>query len=139
MLHVTPSLVIRENELHERFVRASGPGGQNVNKVATAVELRFDVGASALPEDVKARLVALAGRRISADGVLLIDSREHRTQTQNREAARERLVELVRQAAVRPKSRRKTKPSKAARERRVEAKVQRARVKAGRGRVTGED
>jgi ribosome-associated protein len=139
MLHVTPAIVIREGELHERFVRASGPGGQNVNKVATAVELRFDVAASGLPEEVKARLVALAGKRISADGMLLIDSREHRTQTQNREAARERLLELVRRAAVRPKARRKTKPSKAARERRVEAKVQRSRVKAGRGRVMGED
>ena len=139
MLQVTPGIAIPEEELDERFVRASGPGGQNVNKVATAVELRFDVAASRLPQDVKARLAALAGRRISAGGVLLIDSREHRTQTQNREAARERLAALIRQAAVRPKSRRKTKPSKAARERRLVSKVQRSRVKAGRGRVTGED
>lgn len=139
MLEITPALAIREDELDERFVRASGPGGQNVNKVATAVELRFDVAASQLPEDVKARLAALAGRRMSAAGVLLIDSREHRTQTQNREAARERLVELVRQAAIRPKSRRKTRPSKAARERRLGAKVQRSRIKAGRGRVRGDD
>jgi ribosome-associated protein len=135
VLEITPALTIREDELDERFLRASGPGGQNVNKVATAVELRFDVAASQLPEDVKARLAALAGRRMSADGVLLIDSREHRTQTQNREAARLRLVELVREAAVRPKARRKTRPTKAARERRIVAKVQRARVKAGRGRV----
>jgi ribosome-associated protein len=139
MLQVTPAIAIREDELDERFVRASGPGGQNVNKVATAVELRFDVAASQLPDDVKARLAALAGRRIGADGVLLIDSREHRTQTQNRQAARKRLIELVRQAAIRPKSRRKTRPSKAARERRLVSKVQRSRVKAGRGRVTGED
>ena len=139
MLQVAPGIAIPEEELDERFVRASGPGGQNVNKVATAVELRFDVAASRLPEDVKARLAALAGRRISAGGVLLIDSREHRTQSQNREAARERLAALIRQAAVRPKSRRKTKPSKAARERRLVSKVQRSRVKAGRGRVTGED
>lgn len=139
MLEITPALSIREDQLDERFVRASGPGGQNVNKVATAVELRFDVGASQLPEDVKARLTALAGRRMSADGVLLIDSREYRTQTQNREAARLRLIELVRQAAVRPRSRRKTRPSKASRERRLGAKVQRGKIKAARGRVRGED
>ncbi len=139
MLQVTPSLAIREFELSERFVRASGPGGQNVNKVATAVELRFDVGRSSLPEDVKVRLASLAGKRMGADGVLLIDSRAHRTQAQNRAAARERLVELVRRASVRPKARRKTKPSKAARERRIEAKVQRSRIKAGRGRVRGEE
>ncbi len=139
MLHVTPAIAIRESELDERFVRASGPGGQNVNKVATAVELRFDVGASSLDEDVKTRLIALAGKRMTSAGVLLIDSREHRTQTQNRAAAKERLVELVRQAAVRPRSRRKTRPTKAARERRLVAKVARARVKAGRGRVRGEE
>ena len=139
MLHVTPDIAIPERDLDERFVRASGPGGQNVNKVSTAVELRFDVAASRLPEEVKARLTALAGRRLSADGVLLIDSREHRTQAQNRAAARERLVDLLRQAAERPKSRRKTRPSRAARERRLVAKVQRARVKAGRGRVRGDD
>jgi len=139
MLHVTPTIAIREHELDERFVRASGPGGQNVNKVATAVELRFDVGSSSLDEDVKARLIALAGKRMTSGGVLLIDSREHRTQAQNRAAARERLVELVRQAAVRPKKRRKTKPTQAARERRLGEKIRRARVKAARGRVTGEE
>ncbi len=139
MLHVTPSIAIREDELEERFVRASGPGGQNVNKVSTAVELRFDIGASSLPEDVKARLMVLAGNRMTASGVLVIDSREHRTQAQNRAEARERLVELVRKAAARPKSRRKTKPTRAARERRIAAKVQRARIKAGRGRVRGEE
>ena len=139
MLHVTPEIAIPERDLDERFVRASGPGGQNVNKVSTAVELRLDVAASRLPEDVKARLVALAGKRMTAEGVLLIDSREHRTQAQNRSAARERLVELLREAAARPKSRKKTRPSRAARERRLVAKVQRARVKAGRGRVRGDD
>jgi len=139
MLTVTPTIAIPEHELHERFVRASGPGGQNVNKVSTAVELRFDVPASALPADVKARLTALAGSRMTADGVLLIDSREHRTQAQNRAAARERLAELIARAAKRPKARRKTRPSKAAKERRLEAKGQRSHIKARRGRVRGDD
>ena len=136
---MAPGIVIRDDELDERFVRSSGPGGQNVNKVSTAVELRFDVSASTLAADVRQRLAALAGKRMTADGVLLIDSREHRTQAQNRAEARTRLVALLRQAAVRPKSRRKTRPSKAAKERRIGAKAQRSEVKARRGRVTGED
>src|SRR6185436_4760783 len=90
-IRISDAIAIEDNELDERFVRASGPGGQNVNKVSTAVELRFDVGASSLPHDVKSRLIALAGHRMTTDGVLLIDSREHRTQGQNREAARARL------------------------------------------------
>jgi ribosome-associated protein len=135
MLHVTADIVIDDQELDERFVRASGPGGQNVNKVSTAVELRFQVAASSLPEDLKARLIALAGKKMTKDGVLLIDSREHRTQAQNRAAARARLVDLLRQAARRPKSRKKTRPSPGATERRLARKVERGRVKARRGRV----
>ncbi len=139
MLHVTPAITIPDHELNERFVRASGPGGQNVNKVSTAVELRFDVAASSLAEDVKARLIRLAGKRMTADGVLLIDSHEHRTQARNRTAARARLVTLLRQAAARPKSRKRTRPTRAARERRLAAKAQRARIKARRGSVRGDE
>ena len=139
MLHATPTIEIPEESLEERFVRASGPGGQNVNKVATAVELRVDIPASSLPVDVKARLIALGGNRVTLDGVLVIDSREHRTQAQNRATARERLVELVRQAAVRPRKRRKTRPTAAAREKRIHSKVRGSRVKARRGRVRGEE
>ena len=136
MIPITDAIAIADHELDERFVRASGPGGQNVNKVSTAVELRFNVFSSSLPDDVRMRLIAMAGKRINHEGVLLIDSREHRTQAQNREAARARLAALVQAAAVRPKKRRKTKPSKAAKEKRIESKKKRAKVKAGRGRVT---
>jgi ribosome-associated protein len=139
MLIISPSISIPDDQLDERFVRASGPGGQNVNKVATAVELRFDVAASSLPAEVKARLAALAGKRMIADGVLLIDSREHRTQAANREAARLRLAALIGQAFRRPRPRRATRPSKASRERRLDAKGQRARVKTQRARVKPTD
>ena len=139
IIPTSPALTIPDRELDERFVRASGPGGQNVNKVATAVELRFNVAGSTLPDGVKTRLIKLAGKRMNAEGVLMIDSREHRTQSQNREAARERLADLVRRAATRPKSRTKTRPTKASRERRIVAKVQRGAVKARRGRVSGDD
>ena len=139
MLHVTPDIAIPEESLQERFVRASGPGGQNVNTVATAVELRFDIAASSLPVDVKARLMALAGNRLTLDGVLVIDSREHRTQAQNRAAARERLVDLVRRAATRPRKRRKTRPTASSREERIRSKTRRARVKSTRARVRGDE
>src|SRR5262249_22451817 len=132
MLTITPTIVIDEAEIDERFVRASGPGGQNVNKVSTAVELRFDVTASSLPEYVKERLGAIAGGKLTSDGVLLIDSREHRTQAQNREAARARLVALLQHAARRPKTRRPTRPRAAARERRLESKKRRGELKAAR-------
>ena len=139
-LAVTPTLIIDDSELEERFVRASGPGGQNVNKVSTAVQLRFDVGRSpALSGEVRERLRALAGSRMTDDGVLLIDARAHRTQGQNREEARERLADLIRRALVRPKRRRKTKPGKAAKERRLDTKKQRSEIKRGRGRPAGDD
>jgi ribosome-associated protein len=139
MIRITDTIAIDERELDERFVRASGPGGQNVNKVSTAVELRFDVGASSLPYDVKQRLIVLAGRRMNTEGVLLIDSREHRTQAMNREAAVARLVALIQHAAVRPKTRRPTKPKKAAKERRLETKKRRSDVKSSRGRASRGD
>ncbi len=139
MISITDTIVIDERELDERFVRASGPGGQNVNKVATAVELRFDVGASSLPAEVKARLAALAGSRMTTDDVLLIDSREHRTQAANREAARARLVALIQQAAIRPKKRRPTRPGRAEKEKRLTAKKIRARVKGTRARPGHDD
>jgi ribosome-associated protein len=134
MIRITDTIAIDDRELDERFVRASGPGGQNVNKVSTAVELRFDVRGSSLPYDVKQRLMTIAGSRMSMDGVLLIDSREHRTQVQNREAARARLVAMLQQAAKRPKTRRPTKPKRAAKEKRLESKRQRGEVKTLRGR-----
>jgi ribosome-associated protein len=140
MLEVTPGLVIDESELDERFVRASGPGGQNVNKVATAVELRFDVANSrTLPPDVRERLRVLAGTRMTSDGVLLIDARRHRTQAQNREDARLRLTELLRQALVKPKRRRKTRPTKSSVEKRVQSKKRRAETKRSRGKVGDRD
>ena len=129
MIRINDTISIDERELDERFVRASGPGGQNVNKVSTAVELRFNVAGSSLPPDVKQRLTALAGSRMTGDGVLLIDSREHRTQAMNREAAQARLVALVQLAAQRPKTRRPTKPKRAAKEKRLESKRQRSQVK----------
>jgi ribosome-associated protein len=138
VIRITGDVAIDEREVEERFVRASGPGGQNVNKVSTAVELRFDIRASSLPSAVKDRLLALAASRVTADGVLLIDSREHRTQAQNREAARARLVALLQHAARRPKTRRPTRPRAAAREKRIASKKRRGEIKAARRRGADE-
>ena len=139
MIQITDTLAIDDREVEERFVRASGPGGQNVNKVATAVQLRFDVNASSLPDEVKTRLISLSGSRMTTEGVLVIDAREHRTQGQNREAARTRLVALIERATHRPKKRTATRPGKAAKERRLTSKKRRSEVKAGRGRAGGEE
>src|SRR4051794_4208211 len=124
-LVVTPTLTIPDEALEERFVRASGPGGQNVNKVATAVQLRFDSARAGLSDEVAERLRATAGSRLTDEGVIVVDARTHRTQSQNREEARERLVDLIRRALVRPKRRHKTKPTRAAKQRRVDVKKHR--------------
>jgi ribosome-associated protein len=140
MIRVTRNIALGEDELTLRFVRASGPGGQNVNKVASAVELRFDAARSpSLPGDVRERLRRLAGRRMTAAGILVIDARRFRTQERNRRDAVARLIALIRQAAVAPRKRRKTKPTKASRERRLESKRRRAGLKRTRRTAPAED
>jgi len=139
-LKVSPTLAIDESELEERFVQSSGPGGQNVNKVATAVQLRFDVARSpTLSDPVKLRLRALAGRRMTADGVLVIDARRFRTQERNRADARERLARLIRQATLPIRKRIATRPTLAAKRRRVEAQKISSATKRTRSRPTIED
>ncbi len=139
MIQITEAIHVDDREVEERFVRSSGPGGQNVNKVATAVELRFNVRKSSLPPDMKDRLIAIAGSRMTTDGVLRIDSREHRTQGQNREAARARFIGLLQQAARRPRKRRPTKVRAAVREKRLASKKLRGVVKELRNRTRGSE
>lgn len=138
MIQISPSIHIHESELHFDYIRASGPGGQNVNKVATVVQLRFDTHASSLPEEIKLRLTRLAGKRMTDDGVLLIEAKQFRTQEKNREDAIQRFVELIRKATVKPKLRKKTKPTKASKEKRLQSKKQRGEVKKSRQSKTFE-
>ena len=136
MIRITQTIEIDPAEIREKFIRASGPGGQNVNKVATAVQLRFDVKNSpSLPEDVRLRLLGLGDRRITELGILIIDARRYRTRQHNRQDALDRLTDLIRSAARKPKPRRKTKPTLASKERRLDAKKRRGRVKYLRGLV----
>ncbi len=135
MIQVTPTIALDESEISEEFVRAAGPGGQNVNKVSTAVQLRFDVAHSpALPEEVRARLIRLAGKRMTEDGVLVILAKQHRTQLQNRAEALAQLIELIRKATIKPKPRHKTRPTLASKQRRLEGKKQRSEIKQTRTR-----
>jgi len=130
MIEITPIFYLDERELQFDFIRSAGPGGQNVNKVATAVQLRFDIGNStALASDTRGRLIQLAGKRVNADGVLLIEAKRFRTQEQNREDAIQRLAELIRKALVKPKSRKKTRPSAASKERRLRSKKAKGEIK----------
>ncbi len=130
MISITGDISIGEDEIHEDFIRSSGPGGQNVNKVATAVQLRFDAaGSASLADDVRQRLLRLAGRRATDEGVIVIDARRYRTRQRNRQDALDRLIELIRAAAVKPKIRRKTKPTAASKHRRLESKRKQSTTK----------
>ncbi len=135
LIAINDTIVIREEELRLEFVQASGPGGQNVNKVASAVQLRFDTRSPSLTEGVRLRLLRIANKRVGKDGVLLIEAKRYRSQEQNRQDAIRRLVELIRQASIPPKVRRKTRPSAAAKQKRLEAKRKRGEVKRLRGKA----
>ncbi len=139
MIRVTDKIFIAESEIQEEFVRSGGPGGQHVNKVSTAVQLRFDVANSKLPQEVKERLVRIAGRRITEEGVLLVSARETRSREMNRAEALEKLLGLIRQATERPRKRIKTRPSFSAKQKRVERKKARGGAKKMRGKVRGEE
>jgi ribosome-associated protein len=139
MIRVTPSLAIDERAITESFIRSSGPGGQNVNKVATAVQLRFDPADSGLPAGVCSRLRSLAGKRLTQQGTILITAQRHRTQERNRQAALETLIGLIERAAVPPVKRVATKPTAAAKRRRLATKAHRARIKQTRGATVAED
>ena len=139
MRKLSSSVPVPEASITEHFVRSSGPGGQNVNKVSSAVELRFDLGKSGLPEDVQARTAKLAGHKLATGDVIVIHAHEHRTQLKNREAARERLADLLRRASKKPKPRRATKPTPVAREKRLKAKHVRSAVKRRRSRQVEDD
>jgi ribosome-associated protein len=137
MILITPTIAIDESEIELDFVRASGPGGQKVNRAATAVQLRFDAAHSpSLPDDVRERLVRLVGNRITEDGVLVIDARRFRSQERNRKDALDRLVELIRKASVEPKQRRRTRPTRASREQRLEEKRRRSQTKQQRRSIS---
>jgi ribosome-associated protein len=140
MIPVTPKIALDENELEERFIRSPGPGGQNVNKLSTAVQVRFDVARSpSLPDDVRQRLVRIAGRRISTEGILTIEAHRFRARERNRQDAVARLVDLVRLAAHQPKPRKPTRPTIASKERRLASKRQRSMVKRHRGTAPSDD
>jgi len=139
MIRITPRIALDEAALEERFVRAPGPGGQNVNKVATAVQLRCDLARAGLPDAVRERLARLAGRRLSGDGVLVIEAHRYRTRERNRADAIARLVALIQRAAVPPRPRKATRPTRASVERRLEGKRQRAGTKRARGPVSRDD
>jgi ribosome-associated protein len=140
MIQITPTISIDESEIETSYIQASGPGGQNVNKVATAVQLRFDAAHSpSLPDDVRQRLIKLAGKRVNKEGILVIDARQYRTQERNKEDAQQRLTDLIRRAAQKPKRRRKTRPSREARMRRLEAKKRHSQIKRLRRRPRSDE